>query len=53
MSMNKWAIQRVFDINLFDLSTGQCYTTLNELKNTTFSQEATIVYAQGEINNTL
>jgi hypothetical protein len=51
MISNIWAIQRIFDIRLFDLSNGQCLGFLNDLKQTNFSQEGTIVYADGSAGN--
>lgn len=50
---NRWAIQRVFDVALFDLSTAECWGLLEDLKNTTFTQEGEVVYAMGEVINTL
>lgn len=48
---NRWAIQRVFSVDLFDLSTGMNIGHLSDLKNSTFTQEATVVYAQGGAGN--
>lgn len=50
---SRFAIQRVFDLTLFDLSTNECLGIMDNLKTTTFTQEGEVVYAQGEINNTL
>jgi hypothetical protein len=43
----KYAIQKVFDIRGFDLSTGQCLFKLDDMKNTSVKQGATTVYAEG------
>lgn len=48
---NRWAIQRVFSVDLFDLSTGMNIGHLSDLKNSTFTQEATVVYSQGGPGN--
>lgn len=48
---NRWAIQRVFSVDLFELSTGMNIGHLSDLKNSTFTQEATLVYAQGGAGN--
>lgn len=48
---NRWAIQRVFSVDLFDLSTGMNVGHLSDLKKTEFTQEATVVFAQGGPGN--
>ncbi len=48
---NRFAIQRVFDIALFDLSTNECLGVLDNLKNTTLTQEGETVYASGGAGN--
>ena len=48
-----FAIQRIFDLALFDLSTNECLGIMDNLKSTTFTQEGEVVYASGEITNTL
>lgn len=48
---NRFAIQRVFDIRLFDLTTGECLGYIDDLKQTNFSQEGTTIFAQGGAGN--
>ena len=50
---NRFAIQRIFDLALFDLSTNECLGVMDNLKTTNFTQEGEVVYADGEIKNTL
>jgi hypothetical protein len=48
---SRFAIQQVFDLALFDLSTNACLGIMDNLKTTTFTQEGEIVYAQGGKGN--
>lgn len=48
---DKFTIQRIFDIYLFDLSNGQVVGKLNNLKDTNFINEEVVVYATGGIGN--
>jgi hypothetical protein len=48
---SRFAIQRVFDLTLFDLSTNECLGIMDNLKTTTFTQEGEVVYAQGGAGN--
>ena len=48
---NRFAIQRVFDIYLFDLTDGSSKGRMNKLKETNFTNEQTTVYADGGAGN--
>ena len=50
---NRFAIQRIFDLATFDLTTNECLGVLDNLKSTNFTQEGEVVYASGEITNAL
>lgn len=47
----RWAIQRIFDITLVHPTTSQIFCRLTDLKKSSFSQEATIVYSTGGAGN--
>lgn len=51
INYNELAIQRVFNINVFDLDDGSLLAKLTHLKNTSWSNNAQIVYAQGGTGN--
>ena len=48
---NRFAIQRVFDIYMFDLVTGESKGRMNKLKESNFTNEQTTVYADGGAGN--
>lgn len=48
---NRFAIQRVFDIYMFDLVTGESKGRMNKLKESNFTNEQTTVYADGGPGN--
>lgn len=43
----KYAIQRVFDVSLFDLSTGENIGYFTDMRQSNFNVEGTVVYAEG------
>lgn len=47
----RFAIQRIFDLALFDLSTNECLGIMDNLKTTNFTQEGEVVYADGGAGN--
>jgi len=48
---DRWAIQRVFTADLFDLTNGMNIGHMSDLKESTFKQEATLVWVQGGPGN--
>jgi len=48
---SKYAIQEVFEITLFDLSTGEAIAVLEDLKDSGFENDGTTVYVQGGRGN--
>lgn len=51
MISGRWAVQEVFDITLINALTGQIYCKLTDVKKSSFSQDATTVYAMGGKGN--
>lgn len=48
---NKFALQRVFTAKIFDLETGENIGIFEDLKDSSFNQEGTVVYTQGGAGN--
>lgn len=48
---NKWAVQQVFTVKLFDLVTGENIGIMEDLKSCTLTNEGTTVYASGGVGN--
>lgn len=48
---SKFAMQEVFDVNVFDLSDGACLAILDDLKTSTWSNNGETVYTQGGKGN--
>lgn len=48
---DKWAIQRIFTLDTFDIVTGASRGRFSDMKTSTFTNDATIVYADGGAGN--
>lgn len=44
---DKWALQQVFNLSIFDLSTGHGLALLEDCKQSTLEAAGEVVYAQG------
>lgn len=48
---SKFAVQQIFVVDAFDLDDGSLITRFEDLKNSTLSNNGTVVYAQGGVGN--
>lgn len=48
---SKFAVQQIFVVDAFDLNDGSLITRFEDLKNSTLSNNGTVVYAQGGVGN--
>lgn len=51
LDTSKFAVQQIFVVDAFDLNDGSLITRFEDLKNSTLSNNGTVVYAQGGVGN--
>ena len=51
VATSKYAVQQIFVVDAFDLDDGSLITRFEDLKTSTFSNNGTVVYAQGGVGN--